>query len=243
MQARFIRFEWDNPARTIGSVYLKPDKPYYFTAGQYCDITVVHEHPDHRGLTRTMTLSSAPRDSFLRFTMKFSGRNSSFKKALQHTAAGTPITVTDAMGDMVLPLDASIPLVFVAGGLGIASYISMIQWLTANKDKRDITLLYAVRNIDDIIFQAQFDAYAAIGNLKKVLYTTDHKADALPWKGNLQKARLTSGDIVRYAKPEAQVYLSGSQSMIEQLQQELIRTHKIPQYRLAFDYFEGYNDL
>jgi ferredoxin-NADP reductase len=247
MRARFVKYIWENDARTTVTFYLRPDRPYYFTAGQYADIQIPTADVEHHNMSRTMTYSTSPNDKLLGFTTKFSSpdavHDSLYKQALLHLQVGDTVNLTDAMGDMVLPLDSSIPLVFVAGGLGIASYVSMVKWLTEQKDPRKITLLYAVRNISDIIFQEEFDDYAAIGSVTKILYTTDHKADDMKWQGEIAKSRLTSEIIMRYAGQDAQVYISGAQNMVNQLQQELQRIHKLPQYRLAFDYFEGYSDL
>jgi ferredoxin-NADP reductase len=243
MNARFINLEWENDARTIGTIYLQPDKPYYFTPGQYAGITVPHDNPDSRGLTRTMTFSSSSLDRLLACTIRFGNSQSTYKHALLALKPGSKVGITDAMGDMVLPLDESIPLVFVAGGLGIASYVSMVRWLTTQKDKRDITLLYAVRDIGDIIFRKHFDAYSSIGTFKNILFTTDHKVDSLLWNGEINKSRLTSADIHKYISDPTQVYLSGAEQMVEQFRRELLDTYKLPQYRLVFDFFDGYTEL
>lgn len=243
MKARLIKRTWDNPEQTIASFYFKPDRPYYFTAGQYADMTVPHEKPDKRGLTRTMTFTSNPSEALLRVTMRIPASKSSFKQSLLQLEANSPVSLTDAMGDMVLPLDPGVPLVFVAGGVGIASYISMILWLASKKDSRDITLLYTVRNTDDIIYQEVFDAYVPIGNLKRILFTTDNKVDGASWPGKVKKTRLTSRDIMEHAAGDSQIYISGTEAMVNQLQEELQHTYNVPQYRLAFDYFEGYSEL
>jgi ferredoxin-NADP reductase len=244
MHARFVKHTWQNTGQTTGTFYVQPDKPYYFTAGQYADIGIPHDKPDKRGMTRTMTYSTSPREPLLGFTTKFSpGADSSYKQALLALRPGDIVNLTDAMGDMVLPLDSSIPLVFTAGGLGIASFVSMVKWLTEQNDARKIVLLYAVRSTTDIIFQKEFDEYARIGSVSKVLYTTDHKADSLAWKGTVKKSRLTSSEIASHLTPDSQVYISGAEKMVEQLQQELQKEFNLPQYRLAFDFFEGYTDL
>jgi ferredoxin-NADP reductase len=245
MHARYIRTVWENEAHTIGTFYFKPDKPFYFTAGQYTSLTIPHDNPDRRGLTRTMTVSSSPSSPTIGFTTRFSPHNNNrtYKKALLALKPGDAAAITNPMGDLVLPLDDSVPLIFVAGGLGIASYISMMHWLVEQKDVRDVTLLYAVRSTDDIIFQDIFDAYSSIGRSIRVLYTTDHKIAEYPWNGIVKKARLTSKEIMQYVQPTSQIYISGAEHMVEQLYHELLDMYKIPQYRIAFDYFEGYTDL
>lgn len=243
MQAQFVRFEWENAARTIGTVYFRPNKPYYFTAGQYADFTVPHNAVDHRGPTRTMTLITSPNDKLIGFTTRFSKNNSSYKTALLNLQPNDTIRLTDPMGDLVLPLDESIPLVFVAGGVAVSSYISMIRWLYEQRDKRSVTLLYAVRSRADIIFQSDFDAYTSIGSVRRVLYTTDNALSPADWPDQVQNARLTSRDIMHYVQNNSQIYLSGAESMVEQLRTELEKDHKVDQYRIAFDYYEGYSEL
>lgn len=244
MRAQFIDYIWENPSHTIATVRLIADKPYYFTPGQYADIVIPHDKPDARGTTRTMTFSSLPSDKYITFTTRFSQKaGSTYKRTLQGLDVHSPVTLTDPMGDMVLPLDSAIPLVFVAGGLGIASYVSMVRWLIDKSDWRDITLLYAVRDTGDIIFQDEFDGYEDGVKLKKVLYTTDNKAGSLHWNGDIEQARLTSKDIVRFVKPNSQIYISGAEKMVEQLRIELEKEHGIPQYRIAHDYFDGYSEL
>ncbi|HSH18402.1 MAG TPA: FAD-dependent oxidoreductase [Candidatus Saccharimonadales bacterium] len=244
MKARFTGLTWENAAHTIATISLQPDHPYFFTAGQYADVTVAHDSTDNRGTTRTMTLSSSPSEKAVRFTTCLSEKNSStYKRALLNLAPGNQVTITDAMGDMVLPLNESVPLVFVAGGVGIASYVSMVRWLAEQDDRRDITLLYTVRNTGDIIFQETFDAYRSVGNLRTVLYTTDNKVASADWNGQVEMSRLTSTDIASCLQPSSQVYLSGTESMVEQFRKELERDFGVAQYRIVYDYFEGYTDL
>ena len=65
--------------------------------------------------------------------------------------------MSDSMGDFVLPKLIQTPLIFVAGGIGITPFHSMLSWLTATDESRPITMLYAVTNEDEIIFQDIFD--------------------------------------------------------------------------------------
>jgi NAD(P)H-flavin reductase len=76
-----------------------------------------------------------------------------------------------------------------------------------------------------------------------VVYTTDHKINDTSWRGDIVKARLTSNTVAERLKPEAQVYISGAETMVEQLRTELEKDFGIPQYRLAYDYFDGYSVL
>jgi ferredoxin-NADP reductase len=145
------------------------------------------------------------------------------------------------MGDMILPLDPDQPLVFVAGGIGVASFISIIEWLHAHNESRQITLLYAVRKADDIIFQELIDTYASSHPLTPLLYTPDVNS-AHVWKGQVLHQRLTATEVMEYVRDESQIYLSGTERMVEEIRKSLQDDYKIPQYRIAFDYFDGYTE-
>lgn len=240
MRATFVSRGWDNEAGTIGSFYFKPLGQYRFTAGQYADITVPHENPDSRGQTRTMTFSSSPEEKLLRITTRLGPDKSTYKQALLGLKPGDEVNLTDGMGDMVLPLDPAVPLVFVAGGVGIASYTGMLQWLLEHRDARDITLLYSVRDAGDIVFSKLINRYGGFHPLTSIIYAPAIESAPRTWKGKVISRRLTAAGVMEFVKPEAQIYLSGTEQMVEQLRHGLLDNHKIPQYRIAFDYFSGY---
>ena len=56
------------------------------------------------------------------------------------------------MGDFVLPKDTTLPLVFVAGGIGVTPIRSMVKWLTDTDQKRTIHVIYAARSLPEIAF-------------------------------------------------------------------------------------------
>lgn len=187
-----------------------------------------------------MTFSTSPDEPTLGFITHFDEPRSSYKQAVLALRPGDRVSLTSAMGDMVLPLDASRPLIFVAGGVGIASYVGMVKWLTAHSDRRDISLLYSVRDCSDIICSHVFGAYAAIGNLTQTLFTADPDTGSYYWPGDISGTRISSTDIHARMTPDCQVYISGSEQMVEQLRTELFTRYQVPQYQVAFDYFDGY---
>lgn len=242
MRARFVSAKPENISGTIISFYFKPQAAYRYEAGQYTSLTISHPNADNRGQSRTMTLSSAPDDNLLRITTRIDRSDqSSYKHALLALKPGSEVTVTDAMGDLVLPLDTSLPLTFVAGGVGIASYIGMIRHLLGHGEQRDITLMYALRDPSDSIFHKDFKKYGALAGLKSVLYMSTGSPHN-SWPGSHRNRRLQAADIVQSSQPNAQIYLSGSESMVESLRRNLQSTYGIPQYRLVFDYYDGYID-
>jgi ferredoxin-NADP reductase len=142
----------------IRTFFFKPEKPVHYTAGQFTELTLPHDSPDDRGIRRWFTLSSSPTDELLSITTRFTpDTGSSFKNALFALEPGTVVQMADAMGDFVLPKLIQTPLIFVAAGIGITPFHSILTWLTATGEKRPIKLLYAVHEEDDIIFQDTFE--------------------------------------------------------------------------------------
>ena len=60
-------------------------------------------------------------------------------------------------GNFTLPKDKAEKLVFIAGGIGITPYRSMIKFLIDTNSHRDIVLFYAVSTPSDFVYKELFD--------------------------------------------------------------------------------------
>ncbi len=133
-QVRIMKAIFDHAkdeASNIRTFYFRPEKPAHYTAGQYTELALPHPHPDKRGGRRWFTLSSSPTEDLLSITTKYAGDDdtSSFKRTLFKLKPGSEVHMADPMGDFVLPKLIQTPLVFVAGGIGITPFHSMLEWL------------------------------------------------------------------------------------------------------------------
>lgn len=220
-------------AANIRTFYFQPEKPLYYTAGQYIELTVPHPHPDIRGIRHWFTLSSSPTEELLTITTKFAAENgSTFKKALRKLVPGTELHMSDPMGDFVLPKYIQTPLIFVAGGMGITPYHSILEWLASTGEERPIKLLYAVSNEDEIIFQETFNK-AGVPTTIVVSQPTD------AWGG--ERGRLTAELILGLEKPseDSLIYISGPEAMVQKLAKDIKKTDINPR-QLVVDEFPGY---
>src|SRR5690348_14324223 len=145
-----VVFDHSEPtAANIRTFWFKPERPVQYTAGQFTELYLPHDNADNRGQRRWFTVSSSPTDAMLSITTKYAGdQSSTFKKTLFSLKDGTPLKLADPMGDFVLPKDKTIPLVFVAGGIGVTPMHSMIKYLNDTHEKRTIHLIYAVTRQD-----------------------------------------------------------------------------------------------
>lgn len=235
MQVTFVRSE--SEAANIRTLYFKPDKPVHYTAGQYTELHVPHKDTDERGDKRWFTLSSSPEDEFLSITTKYAGdgKSSSFKKALFKLKPGTVLEAAEPMGDFVLPKLIQTPLIFVAGGIGITPFHSMLKWLSDTVEERPIKLLYGVRSEDEIIFQDTFRSASV-----EPVIVVGEPSDA--WGG--ERGRLSAESVLGLEKPseDTLVYISGPEPMVQALAKDL---HKagLARSQIVTDEFPNYDAI
>jgi ferredoxin-NADP reductase len=209
-------------ASHIKTFWFKPEHPVRYEAGQFIELTIQHDNPDDRGIRRWFTLSSSPTDELLSITTKLADKPSSFKQHLFALQPGDSITMSDTMGDFVLPKDKNAPLIFVGGGIGVTPIHSMVKYLSDTNQQRTTHLLYAAHSTEEIAFKDLFDTAVT-----KTQYITDKQ--------------LSSQDILAVIKEYTNpiVYLSGPEEMVEVFFAEL-KEAGVPSSRLVTDYFPGY---
>ena len=99
-----------------------------FKPGQYFFVTLPDAgHQDDRGLRRHFSVVTSPNDKVLGLATRM--RDSAFKRTLRELPIGTEVDVEQPKGDFVLPEDTSRPLVFIAGGIGITVFRSMLRYI------------------------------------------------------------------------------------------------------------------
>ncbi len=138
MRATFVRSEVISPG--ITTYYFQTDQKLRYDAGQFIELTIEH-NADNRGVRRWFTLSSSPTESEIAVTTRSSDARSTFKLALSSLRRGDYVLVSQAMGDFILPKSESLQLIFVAAGIGITPFRSMIKYLSDSGQNRQIKML------------------------------------------------------------------------------------------------------
>lgn len=222
-------------AANISTFLFSSSSKLDYTAGQFIELTLKHKNPDSRGIKRWFTLSSSPKEDLLAITTKFAAKNgSSFKKALRRLKPGDQLEMSDPMGDFVLPKLIQTPLVFVAGGIGITPFKSMLSWLNETNESRPIKILVGVNNEDEIVFQDEI-------NKSKLHATFVVSEPSSAWGG--ETGRLSSELILGLEEPseDTLIYISGPEPMVEHLENDL---HKagVKKHQLVLDFFPNYGE-
>jgi len=223
-------------AENIKTFWFKPEKPIQYVAGQFTEIYLPHPNADNRGQRRWFTVSSSPTDDMVSITTKFTKEHgSSFKQVLAQLQPGTPLKLADPMGDFVLPKDPTIPLVFVAGGIGVTPLHSMVKYLSDTKQQRTIHLIYAVTHLMELAFEPLFKEYCA----QLTIVVKEAPASYRGETGSLDADR-----ILNYAPDDGKAlyYLSGPEPMVEAFTKGL-KQKGVNKHRIVTDYFPGYTQF
>lgn len=214
-------------------------KPFDFKPGQYMEWTLPHHGADLRGNRRYFTIASSPTENNLRIGVKFYPDGSSFKEAMLKMDASVPAVASQLSGDFVLPDNTSEKLVFIAGGIGITPYRSMVKYLLDTDERRDITLLYSESKPANFAYKDIFDEAERRIGTKLVYALTDPAFVPAGWRG---KTGMVSADMIKSEVPdymERTYYISGPHGMVKSMQHAL-HGLGVPRHRVKTDFFPGY---
>lgn len=211
----------------IADFIFQPDSSFSYKPGQYMEWTLPHASADARGDRRYFTLASSPTEPALRLGVKFYKGSSSYKKALWRLDSDDVVVASGLGGDFVMPDDSERKLAFIAGGIGVTPYRSMLKYLLDRGEKRDIAMLYAANSEQEIVY-------------KDVLEAARHDLAA-----NIEYCigqRITP-ELIRRQIPdykERLFYVSGSHDMVTAMKQAL-RELGVKRRHIKTDFFTGYS--
>jgi ferredoxin-NADP reductase/Na+-translocating ferredoxin:NAD+ oxidoreductase RnfD subunit len=219
--------------------FAKPSRMKYLP-GQYMEWTLPHSNVDDRGIRRYFSFASSPTENDLTMAVRMYQPSSSYKNALGAMKIGETIIASSLAGDFVLPKRLAQPMVFVAGGVGMAPFRSMIQYIVDKKISVDIVVFFANRTVDEVAFVDTLELARKYG--VKTIYTLT-KEDAVPtgWKG--ESGYITAAKIKKYV-PDFQrrrFYLSGPQLMVQNFEKTLSEMG-VRKNNLVIDFFPGYTE-
>jgi len=208
---KFIVREIKWETKNTFTLVLKPNKKFKFKAGQFCFLRINKEglyarHP--------FTISSSPSEGTLNFTIKMSGR---FTKVASELKKGEEIIIEGPFGTFTFE-DSEKSLVFIAGGVGVTPFMSMIKDNLDRKINNDMLLFYGVRMRDEIIFKKKLDDIPS-KKLKKVFVLSEDKSSGVFEKGYINKKI-----IQKYIKDigNSLFYLCGPQIMMKNVKKSLL---------------------
>lgn len=224
--------------RTIAFFFQKPPG-LEFTAGQFVDLMLIKPPEiDAAGSSRTMTIASAPFEDQLMFAMRM--RDTAFKRTMQNLPLGSEIMIDDPAGAFTLHRDSARTGVFIAGGIGITPFLSMIRQSVHDSLPHRLYLFFSNRRPEDAAFLAELQTLTVANPRYSLIPTmTQMWLSTAKWEGETGyvNAGMLAKHIGSIAGPA--YYVAGPPPMIESMRQMLIE-HGVDRNDINADPFDGY---
>lgn len=215
------------------------EKPVDFKPGQIFFITIPKlNYSDQKGNTRHFSIINPPgENNFIEMATRMTG--SGFKETLKELPLGSEVEIGSITGEFVLPDDTKKSLVFIAGGIGITPFMSMLRFIKDEVMPYKITLFYSNKDRNSSAF---FEELEKMTNeniyFKLVPIMTDDK----DWTGEkrrideeMLRAHLT--DLNSYT------YFVSGPPPFNQTIQEILKKAQVKKENIKVENFVGYTTV
>ncbi|MEI7690881.1 MAG: FAD-dependent oxidoreductase [bacterium] len=218
---KFVLIEKSLLGGDVVSFVFEPERKISWKPGQFMHYVINHENPDDRGIERWFTISSAPFERVITITTRIFPESSSFKRALYNMQIGEHVEADGPMGKFVLK-EPKANNIFIAGGIGITPFRSILAQAFYNKTKITGNLLYLSKD-NFFPFKDNLDEMSPSLGLD-IHYLDDIPVDFL--------RELSS-------KKSTISYISGPESMVGYFQ-KLLNPLGYEEEHILTDFFPGY---
>ena len=214
---------------TFSFIFL-PEESVSWKAGQFIFYTIPHEDKDERGDTRHFTITTPPHEKKIKLTTRYSfQKSSSFKKALFAKEPGDIVEAKNVRGKFTIE-NTNQKFVFIAGGIGITPFYSILLDLEKQHKIKDIILIYSNKKKENIVFKEELERlkkkYAGL----KIIYIFS------PQHCDKELLEDSVTDIQNRF-----FYLSGPFRMVKSVE-EALKKLWVDQSKIKKDYIPGYHE-
>lgn len=210
-------------SRRVKSFSLELEYPSNnIVAGQYYDVRLSSE--DGYITERSYSITSSPRNgNFIDFTITKSIDGEVSWYFHNNISEGDKVEIRGPIGNYFNWKPGFCErVIFFAGGTGIAPFMSMIRHKVEIQDPTQFTLLYSVREEEDILFRSELYNYAKIDPQFLINITLTKNSNDY-WKG--REGRFSSKDILEIlgeSKSKTINYICGPTSFVEELSKKVL---------------------
>ena len=224
-----------------GTMSFRFEKPsgWAFKAGQYLDMTLLDPpETDSEGNVRSFSIASAPHEETLMIATRM--RDTAFKRVLRTMSLGTAVKIEGPSGDFILQNDFTRTAVFLAGGIGITPFRSIVHWAAKEKLPNRIVLFYSNRRPEDAPFLAELQSLERNNPKYKLIASmTEMEKSHQPWNG--ETGPINQGMLGRHLKGAAPGihYIAGPPAMVNGLH-DLLKKAGVDDNDIRAEEFAGY---
>ena len=227
-------------ARDTLALTLEKPAGFTFKPGQAIDVSLIDPpETDAKGSRRAFSIVSAPHEDHILIATRV--RESAFKRSINLMPLGRRMQVEGPFGSLTLHKNRSRPAVFIAGGIGITPFMSMLRHEVHEQRPRVIKLLYSNRRPEDAAFLAELQQLERDhpGWFGLVATMTDPPGAGHEWHGRngFVDAQLIRSVIVKPSLPV--FYVVGPPAMVAGMR-ELLNGMGIDDDDIRSEDFSGY---
>lgn len=223
-------------ANATAAFLLEKPSGYDYIAGQFMEVSLAEA--EEGDTSRTFTIASAPHEDALMFATRM--RKSPFKRALERLEAGRALQISKPGGDFTLRPAGGQTSVFIAGGIGVTPFRSMIVEAAQQGMREDILLLYSNRRPEDAAFLQELQQIEEqIDKLRLVATITQPEIARISWTGETGRISEAMLKKVLPAIHAALYYIAGPSAMVTAME-EMLRQAGIKDSDVIAEEFSGY---
>lgn len=214
----------------------QPERKFSFLPGQYMEWTLPGVPYDSRGNRRTFTIASSPTEPQVHLGLKYYEPASMFKTTFMNMKPGDTVYASQLAGNFTLEGNEKKKLAFIAGGIGITPFRSMVKYLTDTNTLCDVLLLYVVSDPHEFAYVRQLKEAASVG-IKTIPIVTDTSYKA----PGIVSTKITAESLAQLVPDynERTFYISGPNSIVDGAKGYLHELG-VPNQRVKTDHFSGY---
>jgi len=209
------------------TLVITPEKKFKFKAGQFCFLRI---NKNKLYARHPFTISSSPQNHDLHFTIKKAGK---FTQTASELKKGEEVVIDGPFGNFT-ERSGGKDHIFIAGGVGITPFMSIIKNYIDKEKTGNILLIYGSQTKEDIIFRDELDNTNE--NWFKKVYTLSKEESSwtLCEHGHVDKAI-----IEKYVKNigNSIFYICGPESMKDSLKKILADLNVKNQNIIIEDFF------
>lgn len=199
--------------------------PINFNPGEYLEWSLPHQNADIRAYRRYFTIASSPTEKEIQLTFKVFPLSSSFKNTLQKFNIGDKISASHVAGDFTPDHNIN-NMVFIAGGIGVTPFRSIIKYYLDKNIKKNVHLFYSSTNEVDFAFKNIFQQAEKQFGLKTQYFVSN------------KNQKITADTIKEIENYQNYTYfISGPDAMVKHYKNLL---QKLDIKNIKTDYFPGF---
>ena len=227
-------------AKNTYSFFIKPEKKMHFLPGQFIYVTLPDlKYDDKRGSTRHFTIASSPTKKEIMFTTRIR-KESGYKRSLIEYKIGDIVEINGPNGTFIVDENEEGQHVFVAGGIGITPFISILEYKIAKKLKYKVTLIYSNSDKKSLAFEKNLLEMVKKDNTINLFLTLTREKSS-SWKGlsgRIDKDML-SDILLANDISTSHFWISGSSDMVRSTE-KIVEDMGVNPDNIRLDKFTGY---